>query len=229
MKGSSCAGAIWLLGLLLSSLGVLAGCSLETTGSGDLSLSAADDDEDGSRPDVTGDDDDPGTNSGDVDGGPSPAGDGGDDDSGGDAEARGDKCRPGNFEGHYVCKQPPVTSPPWAAGFGGNEISGSFTFRLTATSKPDDFELTGGTLHNEQVAFFKVDATITGTLTCGRPLKGELSNATYTNFIGTVTPFESPFDATFDETTGSFRDGTWLVSDDSGTLCDGTWTATRTD
>ncbi|MEY4509464.1 MAG: hypothetical protein RLZZ450_1586 [Pseudomonadota bacterium] len=238
MKASSCAAMIWSLSLLLSTLGLLASCSLETTGSGDVSLSPDDDDSSSDdNPDTTDrqapgdkDDDPPGT--GNLDGGPSKPrkdADAEDDATDHGDDNRNDNCRPGNYEGSYVCKQPPVTTPPWAFGFGGNQVSGSFTFRLTPTGKPSAFELTGGTLHSEQIAFFKLDATITATLTCGRPLKGKLTNASYTNILGTTTPFESPFDATFDETTGSFQDGTWIVSDANGTVCDGTWTATRTD
>lgn len=236
MKAFCCAATIQSLSLLLGSLGPLAGCSLETTGSGDISLGPDDEDvssddlpdpaDDGQSGDT--DDESPGGN---VDGGPSNTGrDGGDDDADeGDGQVRKDNCRPGNYEGSYVCKQPTVTTPPWAVGFSGSQIGGTFTFRLTPTSKADTLQLTGGLIHNEQIAFFKVDATITATLTCGRPLKGQLTNASYTNFIGTATPFESPFDGNFDEATGDFEDGTWVVSDANGTLCDGTWSATRTD
>lgn len=235
MKAFCGAATIRSLSLLLGSLGLLASCSLETTGSGDISLSA--DDEDVSSDDFPDSDDDESGNADDeegpgrdVDGGPSNTGkDASDDDDDDDGEVRKDFCRPGNYQGSYVCKQPPVTTPPWAVGFGGSEIGGTFTFRLTPTGKADALELTGGTIHNEQLAFFKLDATITATLTCGRPLKGQLTDARYTNFIGMPTSFESPFDATFDETTGNFEDGSWLVTDANGTLCDGTWTATRTD
>jgi hypothetical protein len=231
----ACLDTAWVgsLGLLLGSFSAL-GCSLETTGSGGISLSPDDDVAGDDSPDTIDDeppDDDDGPDD-DVDGGPSNGGkdaQGEDDDDDGDDPVRNDNCRPGNYQGSYVCKQPVVTTPPWAVGFTGSQIDGTFTFRLTPATKADAFELTGGTLHNEQLAFFKLDATIMATLTCGRPLKGKLTNASYTNLLGTPTSFDSPFDATFDETTGDFTDGTFRVSDANGTLCEGTWTATRAD
>ena len=235
MKASTCAAKVGRASVVLSLLALLAGCSLETTGSGDFSLSADDDAVD--TEDAQNDDaedpqgDDHGSDDGDD------GGDGGDPDASksGDADAQGkdggpgggdDTCRPGSYQGTFSCKQP-TFGLAWAASLNGNEITGSFTFRLEPTGKANSLELTGGQLHSEDNAFFKLDATIVATLECGRPLRGKLDPASYTIIFGAPTPFESPFDATYDEATGSFQDGTWVVKSDTTTQCNGTWSATR--
>jgi hypothetical protein len=220
---------------VLGLLSLLAGCSLETTGSGDFSLSADDDssDPDGPQGDEGEDpSDDVADRSDDRD----------DDDGATDTSAAGDaatetkdagrssadgECRPGSYQGSFTCTQPTVAAPLWAAGLGGNQITGSFAFRLEPTGKANSFELIGGSLHSADNAFFKLDANITATFECGRPLRGKLAEANYTIIFGAATPFESPFDASYDEATGRFVDGSWVVKNDTITQCNGTWTATR--
>jgi hypothetical protein len=234
MKASRCAAKRGSASVVLGLLSLLASCSLETTGSGDFSLGAGDDsfDGEGAQGDVgevpgddvadRGDDDDddgavatsaPGDAASETrDAGPSRA----------DGE-----CRPGNYQGSFTCKQPTVAAPAWASGLTGNEITGSFSFRLEPTGKANTFELIGGSLHSADNAFFKLDANITATFACGKPLRGKLTEASYTIIFGAATPFESPFDASYDKATGNFVDGTWVVKNDTLTQCNGTWTATR--
>jgi hypothetical protein len=214
-------------------LGLLGGCSLETTGSGDFPLNADDDGDE--TPDTgpvrTGDSGDAGQS--DPDGGQ--AGSSGDDDD--DDDSMGDddddglptstsKCRAGSYTGTYSCKQP-TSGLPWAMGLGGGEITGSFTFQLRASGKADSFTLEGGELHNDDVAFFKLDATIEATLECGRPLQGKLVDATHSGLFGPPTSFESSFDATYNESRAAFENGTFTVADGANTQCNGTWSATR--
>ena len=240
MKASRCAAKVRSASVVLGLLSLLAGCSLETTGSGDFSLTAGDEGSDGEGPqgDEGEDPSDDVADRGDGDG----DGDSDDGDSAADTSVPGDtstetkdagpssadgKCRPGNYQGSFSCKQATVAGPAWASGLGGNEITGSFAFRLEPTGKADSFALVGGSLHSADNAFFKLDANIAATLECGRPLRGKLTEANYTIIFGAATPFESPFDASYDEATDKFVDGTWVVKNDTITQCNGTWTATR--
>jgi len=215
------------LTLSLSGLILLAGCSIDGAGTGELGLGEddapleppADDDEqaveDEQRPDDAG-----GEDSGNA---PDTGKDASEDDVGDDEpEAR---CQPGTYQGTFECTPAAAVGTPWQNS-GTTKVTGTVQFVLATTDDDDTLELRMGQFTSTS-PLVMIAAKPEGELDCGKPFAGQLRDARYTSLFVFNVPFESPLVATFDPVGSKFTDGTWQVDDANGTQCAGTWTAAR--
>lgn len=114
-----------------------------------------------------------------------------------------------------------------SADAGGLMVTGTLSFKLTQMTGGEAYiAAASGSFSSTGAVFFTANADIGGTLNCNTGVfQGNLSNGMYSGFVFITGTFSGPLDATYNSTTLSFVNGTWLLTVPGQGSCPGTWTA----